>query len=597
MGDVIEHGSSENDDSVMIEQAAAPKIDLLALTNQLEDQQKIIGSLQAQLHHFENKAASLDNMVFQMRSLLQSGKGFSEIMNLAALLDAFMAVCRERYASINSSVLLLDDLDPEDIFYRVRGYYGLNDIFQDPHGIEEEMYLFKIPHNQGLLWQLIHQGDVFAVRDMRKLPRFETAFRKWNLGVLDSDVWVPLMRGSNVLGILTLGECEDGSQIAESDYAFLEEIAAVAATNIDSTLKYEKNARILNNLRTLYDVNQQLANVNDFKQLTIETLSTAVEALKAQKANLMLYNPETERLEIKVVWGNIPAHTRDAINEGRLDTKSFAIGEGVAGLAAKTREPVRVNDRAKIEQVGRNTVYCILAVPLIYGGEVRGVMTLTNKVKEGDDGRLELDTLSRFGEDDEQLLLSLADQAAANMNKAKLYNASITDRLTGLNNARHFESRFGQLVEQSHEEGSPLCLAVTDIDHFKKFNDTYGHKAGDFVLQETAKLLGKMVREDSMDQCFRYGGEEFCMVLPDTEMSDAVRVLEDYRKQIESAKFDWDGQELKVSVSIGLADSIQFKHSISLFEAADKALYASKDNGRNQVQFVKDGSPKPIDAS
>jgi len=149
-----------------------------------------------------------------MRSLLQSGKGFSETMNIE---------------------------------------------------------LFRLPHDQGLLWQLIHQGDVFSVRDMQKRPRFPTAFRKWRIGVLQSDLWVPLMRGGEVLGILTLGECQDGAQIGEGEYPFLQEIAAVAATNIDSTLKYEKNARILANLRTLYEVNQQLANVNDFKKLTIET--------------------------------------------------------------------------------------------------------------------------------------------------------------------------------------------------------------------------------------------------------------------------------------------------------------------------------------
>ena len=558
-------------------------VELAAITSKVEDQQKVIGLLSTQLAGMEDKAAQLDNMVFQMRALLQSGKGFSEIMSLPNLLDAFMAVCRERYASINSAVLLLDDLDPDDIFYRVRGYYGLQDTFTDQNGIEEEMYLFKIPHDLGLLWQLIHQGDVFAVRDMRKLPRFETAFKRWNLRVLESDIWVPLMRGSSVLGILTLGECEDGSQIPESDYAFLEEIAAVAATNIDSTLKYEKNARILNNLRTLYDVNQQLANVNDFKQLTIETLATAVDALKAQKANLMLYNPETERLEIKVVWGNIPVPTRDAINEGRLDTKSFAIGEGVAGLAAQTKRPVRVNDRGKIEQVGRNTAYCILSAPLIYGGEVKGVMTLTNKVKDREDGTLVLDTLSRFGEDDEQLLLSLADQAAQNLNKARLYNASITDRLTALNNARYFETRIGELVHEAMENETPLALAVMDIDHFKAFNDAHGHKAGDYVLKQTAAILKSSVRQEDRDQCYRYGGEEFCVTMPKTSNDAAARIMEDFRARVEHHSFKYDGKELKVTISIGIASTRQFIHSVALFEAADKALYRSKSNGRNQL--------------
>jgi diguanylate cyclase (GGDEF)-like protein len=571
-----------------------PDVNIVELARLLEQQQKTIGALQARLHFYEEKAAQLDNMVFQMRALLQSGKGFSEILNLESLLEAFMAVCRERYNSINSAVLLLDDLDPDDISYRVRGYFGLPDTFVGLNNLEEEMFLFKIPHNTGLLWQLIHQGDVFAVRDIRKLPRFDTAFKKWSLGVLQSDVWVPLMRGSTVLGVLTLGECEDGSQIPESDYDFLQEIAAVAATNIDSTLKYEKNERILNNLRTLYDVNQQLANVNDFKQLTIQTLAKAVEALHAQKANMMLLNPDTNRFEIKVVWGNIPRATRDAINDGKLDTRSFAMGEGVAGRAAKARKPVRVNDRGKIEQVGRNPVYCIIAVPIIYGGEVKGIMTLTNKVKEGDDGQAIIDTLSRFDEEDEQLLLQLADQAAANLNKAQLYNLSITDRLTGLYNARHFEALFAVQLDAAVREGLPFSLAVTDIDHFKKFNDKYGHKAGDYVLQETGRMLKEFARENGRDFAFRYGGEEYCLMMTKTGSRDAANLIERYRRRVEETKFEYEGKELEVTISAGVASSAEHLNTVSLFEAADKALYASKSNGRNQVRITAGAAETPL---
>jgi diguanylate cyclase (GGDEF)-like protein len=560
-----------------------------SLITLLEQQQKMIGELQVKLHHTEEKAANLDNRVFQMRALLQSGKGFSQIMNLSSLLDAFMSVCRERYSSINSAVLLLDDLDPHSVYYRVRGYFGLPNTFIDKDGVEEEMYMFKIPRDTGLLWQLIHQGDVFAVRDMRKLPRFETAFKRWNLGVLQSDVWVPLIRGSDVLGILTMGECEDGFQILESDYSFLEEIAAVAATNIDSTLKYEKNERILGNLRTLYDVNQQLTNVNDFKQLMRETLSTAVEALKAQKANLMLFNPETQRLEIRVVWGNIPESTRNAINDGSLETKSFALGEGVAGLAAQSRAPIRVNERAKIDQVGRHSVFCILSVPIIYGSDVEGVITLTNKVKKDEKGEMVLDTLSRFGEDDEQLLLSLAREAAGNLNKARMYSASITDRLTGMNNTRHFESRLNALLESAKKEEQPLCLAIVDIDHFKKFNDRYGHKAGDLVIQRTAEILQQVEEMNPQYESFRYGGEEFCILMPNTKADEAVKYMEMLRNRVETAVCHWDQEALRVCISIGAADSIEYPGALELFEGADKALYTCKANGRNQVSYMKKG--------
>jgi diguanylate cyclase (GGDEF)-like protein len=541
-----------------------------------------IAALRSELAHWRNKAIELDTAVFELRALLQSGKGFSEILAVESLLQAFMAVCRERYGATCSAVLLLDDLDPDDVFYRVRAYHGLDD-FVERDGTREETLMFKIPRDQGLLWQLIHQGHVFSVRDMQRLPRFKTAFRRWNLGALRSDVWVPLVRGNDVLGLLTLGECEDGSQIPESEYAFLQEIAAVAATNIDSTVKYEKNARILSNLRTLYDVNQQLANVNDFKALTKETLTTAVQALRAQKANLMLYNPETQMLEIKVVWGNIPKATLEAINDGRLATKAFAIGEGVAGRAAKLKRPVRINDRARIEQVGRNVAYCILAAPLLHGGQVMGVMTITNKVKDAD-GKLELDPLGRFGEDDEQLLLSLADQAAVNLNKARLYTASITDRLTGLYNARHFEATLEAEVERAQQSGEPLALALVDIDHFKRFNDTYGHKAGDAVLGRVGRALADAARSGTRDTAFRYGGEELCLVLPGTDATEAAGVLEALRASIEGASLDYEGQALRVTASVGVAAlPANARSRKELFEAADRALYASKSAGRNRV--------------
>jgi len=558
---------------------------------------RAVSELRTELDFWREKANKLDNRVFQMRTLLQSGKGFSEALSIPSLLEAFMAVCRERYGVTNSAVLLLDDLDPDNVFYRVRACFGLPETYVDRDGHEEELLLFRLPHDPGMLWQVIHQGEVFSVRDMAGNPRFRTAFEHWNLEVLQSDVWVPLIRGSEVLGVLTLGACEDGSQVPEGEYDFLQEIAAVATTNIDSTLKYEKNARILSNLRTLYNVNQQLANVNDFKQLSIETLKTAVHALKAQKANLMLFDAEAERLEIKVVWGNIPKQTRDAINDGRMETKSFALGEGVAGQAAKLRKPQRLNDRTQIKQVGRNLVYCILSVPMIYGGEVVGVMTLTNKVKSAEDSdQLVLDTLGRFGEDDEQLLLGLADNAAVNLHKARLYSESITDRLTGLYNARHFEARLDGCIQQTLATEEPLSLAVTDIDHFKKFNDTYGHQAGDFVLAKTAQLLRDMVRDNSLDAAFRYGGEEFCMLLPATRITEAAAVLEDYRQRIEDAEFQYEGQTLKVTVSVGLSTCpTDGAARTPLFEAADKALYASKEGGRNRVTLIRSGQPVPLE--
>ena len=537
-----------------------------------------------ELAYYKKKAIHQDILIFEMRALLQSGKGFGNILNLKELLGNFMGVVREKYGAINSAVLLRDDLDPGRNFYGVKAYSGLDDEYMLSDSVSESLYLFKFIEDNGLLWQIIRQGNVFSVRDLQRDPRFDTAWRMWNLEVLNSDLWCPLIKNGEVLGILTLGEKFDGNQISESEYPFLQELASIATTNIDSTLKYEKNQRILKNIQTLYDVNQQLAHVNDFKRLCVETLATAVDAVSAQKGNLMLLNKETGELEIKVVWGNIPRHVRDDINNGIKSTKTFSLGEGIAGQCAAERRPLRRNDRKYIEQIGKNVVYCICCVPLMRGDNVEGVIALTNKVCSDDEGRRVLDEIGRFTEEDVSLCQGLADQAAVNLHKSRLYNKSITDEMTGLYNARHFEDNLILQLDLATHSDKPLCLAVSDIDHFKNFNDTHGHKAGDAVLQNIARVMQSCIRPDSGDMVFRYGGEEFCMLLPNTEPEEAAELMEQYRKRIESHVVVHDGKEMSVTVSVGISCAPNDTHDEKkMFECADECLYVAKKNGRNQV--------------
>jgi diguanylate cyclase (GGDEF)-like protein len=551
-----------------------------------------------EIEYYKEKAIRQDILIFEMRALLQSGKGLGNILQMKPLLETFMAVVREKYGSINSTVLLLDDLDPSKEYYQIKAYHGLNDNYRDTQKDRNELlYLYKFPKDNGLLWQIIQQGNVFSVRDMQRDPRFDTAWRHWNLEVLKSDIWCPLIRNGNVQGILTLGECEDGSQIPETDYSFLQELASIATTNIDSTLKYEKNERILRNIQTLYDINQQIASVNDFKKLCIDSLSTAVDAVKAQKGNLMLLNKETGKLELKVVWGDaIPTNIRDDINNGITETKPIALGEGIAGQSAASRKAIRENDRDKIPQFGQHVVYCICSVPVIYGGVVEGVINMTNKVKVDENGNKVLDPLGRFTQEDLTLLVSLSDQAAVNLNKTRLYNASITDRMTGLYNTRHFEMVLHDELEKSIKSGKPMCLAVSDIDKFKSFNDTYGHKAGDEVLISVAKVLSSCRRLDKEDIVFRYGGEEYCMILPNTTPEEAATVIENYRRKVEQNVVKYQDKELKVTVSVGISATILDTSDIKeIFTMADEALYACKEGGRNQVRNYYQGLKRRFD--
>ncbi|HSP32850.1 MAG TPA: diguanylate cyclase [Thermoanaerobaculia bacterium] len=161
---------------------------------------------------------------------------------------------------------------------------------------------------------------------------------------------------------------------------------------------------------------------------------------------------------------------------------------------------------------------------------------------------------------------------------------SITDGLTKLNNHRFFQDELARTFEESERYERPLSLAMTDIDFFKKVNDAHGHAVGDEVLKSVAKLLKGSVR--STDLVARYGGEEFVVMMPETELNDAIALAEKIRTLIEEASIDTQAGPLKITLSLGVASvpRTQIHSPKELIVAADKALYRAKKNGRNQVQ-------------
>ena len=159
-----------------------------------------------------------------------------------------------------------------------------------------------------------------------------------------------------------------------------------------------------------------------------------------------------------------------------------------------------------------------------------------------------------------------------------------TDFLTGLNNRRYFDGAVQKLIEAAESEETPLCMIVADIDHFKKFNDKWGHPVGDRVLKLVADVLQESFK--GKDLLARYGGEEFAIALPNTSLKDAAIVAEKVRIAVSKRKLvnRASNQSLgRVTMSFGVAEFHKTWAAEELFEAADTALFDAKNNGRNQV--------------
>ncbi len=160
---------------------------------------------------------------------------------------------------------------------------------------------------------------------------------------------------------------------------------------------------------------------------------------------------------------------------------------------------------------------------------------------------------------------------------------AITDALTGLYNRRYMETHVSTLVEQAAARGKPLSVLVIDIDYFKAINDTYGHDAGDDVLRDFALRVRRSIR--GIDLACRYGGEEFVVIMPETDMAVATVVAERLRRRIAAEPFpiQHGAGKIEVTISVGIATLGREDTAAAMIKRADQALYRAKRDGRNRV--------------
>ena len=156
----------------------------------------------------------------------------------------------------------------------------------------------------------------------------------------------------------------------------------------------------------------------------------------------------------------------------------------------------------------------------------------------------------------------------------------LRDPLTGLPNRLAYEERVILEINRNKRNSENICIAMWDIDHFKKVNDTYGHEAGDRVLKLLSKIISTRVRK--VDMFARIGGEEFVLLMPDTELENALGLNEELRNSLADSGFHYDGSPCPITASVGIARIEEYDNSESVMRKADEALYKSKREGRNR---------------
>jgi diguanylate cyclase (GGDEF)-like protein len=227
----------------------------------------------------------------------------------------------------------------------------------------------------------------------------------------------------------------------------------------------------------------------------------------------------------------------------------------------------------------------VRVIPLASHGDVAGLLVVATPPGE------------KLREQKRRALDVLADIAGTAIGGAKLFftveQRATTDGLTGLVNRRTLDEKLNQAIARAGRSQRPLAVILCDIDHFKSVNDTYGHAAGDQVLVGVAKAIAGCARQT--DVVARYGGEELCVVLEDTDADGGVRLAERMRLAIKALRFETDKGPLSVTTSFGVALLAHGDDALAVRERADAGLYRAKRGGRDRV--VLDGAPAAASAS
>jgi len=326
----------------------------------------------------------------------------------------------------------------------------------------------------------------------------------------------------------------------------------------------------LHETRVLFDISQTINYIPDTKELLIKIIDKTIDATGADHSSIMLMDENSDNLQLTLVRGI------DYDNNKKTTIKK---GIGIAGIVIDTGEPILVNegneDPRFIFFTEKRKVRAMMCIPLLNSGKPFGVINIV--IRDSQNKK------AKFSRKDLRLAISIANQIALVVDKAKLYQASITDGMTKLYIHNYFKARLKEEVRRAKRYDKSLTLIMCDLDHFKSFNDDYGHQMGDKVLCEFSDIIREAVREH-LDIPARYGGEEFAIICPETSIEGAKTLAERIRISIYEAKFEQDGKSIQVTSSFGISivdESV--KDMAELIKNADLALYSSKDKGRNMV--------------
>ncbi len=342
---------------------------------------------------------------------------------------------------------------------------------------------------------------------------------------------------------------------------------------IEQTIQYEKR---IYDLEQLLDIAKSFCQNLDFSNLLESIVYICMAQMHVLGAEIFVRDLITNEQYVLET-------AKDFSGEKKL---SIPVNNSITDRLLALKKPVTLAELK--EQVKDNKYLDVieslnptLIVPLIQKNHMNGLLILQERIAIEDD--------TSYTEYEQSQIMSIASLASVAINNAALLEMSSTDMMTHLKLKYYFFNILTEAIDSAFLKNENLSVLMFDIDFFKKFNDTYGHECGDFVLITVANLIKKSLRET--DVASRYGGEEFTVLLPDTGKDEAILVAERIRSTIDEHDFVYNNQHLHVTISVGVsvfdANTNLVNSPNEFVNQADQGLYMSKSNGRNRVTYFE----------
>ncbi len=375
-----------------------------------------------------------------------------------------------------------------------------------------------------------------------------------------------------LVGVVGICEPRGAIHFNAADKERFQSMSAPLVASLNSIEQRRNLQRRMRETSLLYEMSRLVQSATDIDEVYQAVVAQVGELVTCENCTLFLLDRNHAHLEAKASEGRV-------VN--LLNHYAFEKGKGISGWVASCGRQLVIRDLKdepnllNVEMIPPR-IRSFVAIPLKADGRVIGVISVSHSRPNA------------FNTEEVQMLNVLGAQAAATIQRTEAFQAmemlAITDGLTQCYNHRYFEIRLDDELRRSKRYNLNLSLIMVDVDNFKSINDHFGHATGDSVMQQLGSLLRKSVRDTEI--VARYGGDEFALILPQTDCESALIAAERIRSKVESTRFvAADGQvNLRLTVSVGVADGVQYTNGrIGLLEGADKALYGAKRSGKNKV--------------